>query len=168
MHHSSERYNLSTALRQPVGESFGLFVPYGALALFGIRPELIETARGVNLIYQFWVHTDAIKSLGPAESIMNSPSHHRAHHGANKQYLDRNHAGIWIIWDKLFGTFEPEDEPVVYGLTKNINTFNPLRIATHEHADILHDVARATTWSDRLGYVFRGPGWAYERRDALV
>jgi len=161
IHHSSEHYNLSTALRQPVGDAFGLFVPYGALALLGIRPEVIETARGVNLIYQYWVHTDVIKSIGPAEAVFNSPSHHRVHHGSNKQYLDRNHAGIWIIWDKLFGTFEPEVEPVVYGLTKNIDTFNPLVIATHEHADILRDVAQATTWRDRLSYVFRGPGWAY-------
>ncbi|MFM7063511.1 MAG: sterol desaturase family protein, partial [Actinomycetes bacterium] len=83
---------------------------------------------------------------------------------ANRQYLDRNHAGILIVWDKLFGTFEEEDEPVVYGLTKNIRTFNPVKIATHEHLDIAEDVVRADNWPDRVSYVLRGPGWAYEHR----
>ncbi len=125
MHHSSEHYNLSTALRQPVADAFGTFVPYGILAWLGIRPSLIEQARGINLIYQFWIHTEVIQSLGPLESVLNTPSHHRVHHGANRQYLDRNHGSILIIWDRLFGTFEREDEPVRYGLTKNIDTFNP-------------------------------------------
>ena len=98
--------------------------------------------------------------------MLNTPSHHRVHHGSNPRYLDRNHGSILIVWDRLFGTFEAEDEPVVYGLTKNIDTFNPLRIATHEHRDILRDVARSTTWRDRLGFVFRGPGWAYRRHAA--
>ncbi len=163
VHHSSERYNLSTALRQPVADAFGMFVPIGAMALLGFRPELIETARGVNLLYQFWIHTDAIPKLGPLEEVLNTPSHHRVHHGSNQQYLDRNHGSILIIWDRLFGTFAREEEPVRYGLTKNIETYNPLRIATHEHADILRDVAHAEDWSDRLGFVFRGPGWAYAR-----
>lgn len=166
VHHSSEHYNLSTALRQPVADALVVSIPYSALALLGFRPEVIETARGVNLLYQFWVHTEVIESLGKAEKIMNSPSLHRVHHGSNRQYLDRNHAGIFIIWDRIFGTHELEDEPVVYGLTTNIETFDPVRIATHEFADILDDVATATTWRDRLGYVLRGPGWAYERRAA--
>jgi sterol desaturase/sphingolipid hydroxylase (fatty acid hydroxylase superfamily) len=164
VHHSSEHYNLSTALRQPVADSFGTFVPYGLMALLGIRPELIEQARGVNLIYQYWIHTDVIGSLGPFERFLNTPSHHRAHHGANRQYLDRNHGSILIVWDKLFGTFEPEDEPVRYGLTKNIETFNPVRVATHEYADIASDVVGAESWADRIGFVVRGPGWAYDRR----
>jgi len=163
VHHSSERYNLSTALRQPVADAFGMFLPYGALSLLGFRPRLIETAREVNLLYQYWIHTEAVAKLGPLEEVLNTPSHHRVHHGSNRQYLDRNHGSILIIWDRLFGTFEREDEPVVYGLTKNIDSFNPARIATHEHADILADVSRADTWSDRLGFVLRGPGWAYER-----
>ncbi|MFI5043167.1 MAG: sterol desaturase family protein, partial [Acidimicrobiales bacterium] len=165
VHHSSERYNLSTALRQPVADSLGTFVPYGVLSLLGFRPELIERARGVNLIYQFWIHTETIRRIGPLETFLNSPSHHRVHHGSNRQYLDRNHGSILIVWDKLFGTFEPEGEPVVYGLTKNIETFNPLRIATHEYADIVDDVAGATTWSDRISFVVRSPGWAYRRHD---
>jgi len=163
VHHSSERYNLSTALRQPVADAFGTFVPYGVLSLLGVRPEMILQARGLNLLYQYWIHTDAIQKIGPFEEVLNSPSHHRVHHGVNRQYLDRNHGGILISWDRLFGTFEREDEPVVYGLTKNIDTFNPLRVATHEHVDILRDVAQSETWSDRLSYVIRGPGWAYAR-----
>ena len=166
VHHSSERYNLSTALRQPWADSLGMFVPYGLMSLLGIRPNLIETARQINLIYQYWIHTDAIRSIGPLESVLNTASHHRVHHGMNRQYLDRNHGSILIVWDKLFGTFEPEDEPVVYGLTKNIGTFNPLRIATHEHAEIVRDVAAADNWHDRLSFVLRGPGWAYSRHPA--
>jgi sterol desaturase/sphingolipid hydroxylase (fatty acid hydroxylase superfamily) len=164
VHHSSERFNLSTALRQPVS-NFGVFVPYGALARLGVRPSLIEYSRGVNLLYQFWIHTDAVGTIGSAEKVLNSPSHHRVHHGSNGRYLDRNHGGILIVWDRLLGTFEPEDmaEPPVYGLTRNIDTFNPLRIVAHEYADIVRDVADSTTWRDRLSFVLRGPGWAPRR-----
>ncbi|MBX7160466.1 MAG: sterol desaturase family protein [Acidimicrobiia bacterium] len=170
VHHSSEHYNLSTALRQPVADMFGLFVPSTLLCLLGVRPELVATARGVNLLYQFWIHTDAIRRIGPLETVLNTPSHHRVHHGSNKRYIDRNHGSILIIWDRLFGTFAAEDpdEPVVYGLTKNIDTFNPARIATHEYADMLREVAGSTTWSDRLGFVLRSPGWAYARRAEMA
>jgi sterol desaturase/sphingolipid hydroxylase (fatty acid hydroxylase superfamily) len=163
VHHSSERYNLSTALRQPVADVFGVFLPYGMLARLGVRPSLIAQARGINLIYQFWIHTDAIRTAGPAEEVLNTPSHHRVHHGSNSEYIDRNHGSILILWDRLFGTFQREREPVVYGLTKNIDTFNPGRIASHEHRDIVRDVAGSDTWHDRLSFVLRGPGWAYER-----
>jgi sterol desaturase/sphingolipid hydroxylase (fatty acid hydroxylase superfamily) len=160
VHHSSEHYNLSTALRQPVADVLGTSLPYGALCLAGITPELITTARGVNLLYQFWIHTETIGRLGPSEAVLNTPSHHRVHHGSNARYLDRNHGSILILWDRLFGTFEPEGERVVYGLTKNINTFNIGRIISHEYADMLRDVARSTSWGERLSYVLRGPGWA--------
>jgi sterol desaturase/sphingolipid hydroxylase (fatty acid hydroxylase superfamily) len=166
VHHSSERFNLSTALRQPVADSLGTFVPYSLLCFGGIRPALIEQARGINLIYQFWIHTDLIPRLGALEKVLNTPSHHRVHHGRNRRYIDRNHGSILIIWDRLFGTFEPEadEEPVIYGLTRNIETDNPGRIATHEYVDMLRDVADSTNWSDRLSYVVRGPGWAYAKR----
>ena len=164
VHHSSERYNLSTALRQPVADALGTSIPYGLLCLFGIPPSAVATARGVNLIYQFWIHTEAIDRIGRAESTLNSPSHHRVHHGSNRQYLDRNHGGILIVWDRMFGTFEPEDEPVVYGLTKNIHTFDPARIASHEYVDMARDIASSTGWVERLSYVFRGPGWAMRHR----
>ncbi len=163
VHHSSERYNLSTALRQPVADALGTFVPYGVLAFFGVRPDLILQARAINLIYQYWIHTDTIKTLGPFEAVFNTASHHRVHHGSNRQYLDRNHGSILIVWDRWFGTFEREDDTVVYGLTKNIDTFNPARIAAREHAVMLRDVGRSTNWSDRLNFVLRGPGWAYAR-----
>jgi sterol desaturase/sphingolipid hydroxylase (fatty acid hydroxylase superfamily) len=163
VHHSSERYNLSTALRQPVADVLGVWVPYGWLARVGIRPSLITQARGINLLYQYWIHTDTIRSIGAGEEVLNTPSHHRVHHGSNQRYLDRNHGSILIIWDRLFGTFQPEDDPVVYGLTKNIGTYNPGGIATHEYRDILRDIAHSTTWRDRLSFVLRGPGWAYRR-----
>ena len=166
VHHSSRHYNLSTALRQPVADALGTFVPYGLLALAGIRPEHIERARGINLIYQYWIHTEVIRSVGPLEKVLNTPSHHRVHHGSNSQYLAKNHGSILIVWDRLFGTFEPESEAVAYGLTRNIDTFNPLRIATHEYADMISDVSSATNWADRVGFVIRGPGWAYRRREA--
>lgn len=168
VHHSSEHYNLSTALRQPVAEAFGTFVPYGLLALLGARPALIEQARGVNLVYQYWIHTVVIGRLGPLEKVLNTPSHHRVHHGSNRRYLDRNHGSILIVWDKLFGTFEAEDEPVRYGLTKNIGTYDPVKVAGHEYRAIAHDVAQARNWSDRIGFVVRGPGWAHERRAETV
>ena len=164
VHHSSERYNLSTALRQPVADALGIWLPYGLLARFGVRPGLIQQARGINLLYQYWIHTDAIRSLGPAEEVLNTPSHHRVHHGSNRRYLDRNHGSILIVWDRLLGTFQREDEPVVYGLTRNIETHDPLRVIGHEYADIVRDLASSTTWRDRLSNVLRGPGWAYARR----
>ena len=166
VHHSSERYNLTTALRQPVADVFGMFVPYGVLAFLGFRPRVIENARAINLIYQFWIHTEAIDRLGRAEEVLNTPSHHRVHHGVQSQYLDRNHGGILIIWDRLFGTFQREGERVRYGLTKNIETFNPLRIATHEYADIIRDVRRSTTWRERLAHVFAHPGWGKRRPES--
>lgn len=167
VHHSSERYNLSTALRQPVASAFGVWVPVGWLARVGVRPKLIEHSRAINLIYQYWIHTDLIRTIGPAEEVLNTPSHHRAHHGVNKRYLDRNHGGILITWDRLFGTFarERDDDPVQYGLTKNIGTYNLWKVATHEYRDMFHDVANSTNWKDRLSFVLRGPGWAYARHE---
>lgn len=167
VHHSSERYNLSTALRQPWGEALTLFVPYSLLALVGVRPSVLADARAVNLIYQFWVHTEAIDTLGWAERFLNTPSHHRAHHGSNQEYLDQNHGSILIVWDKLFGTFEPEGARVVYGLTTNIDTFNPLRVFWTEWGAIVRDIAAAESWRERWSFLLRGPGWAYDHRRAV-
>lgn len=168
VHHSSERYNLSTALRQPVADLLGLWLPYGVMARFGIRPHVLTQARALNLLYQYWVHTEVIRTMGKAEAVLNTPSHHRVHHGSQRQYIDRNHGSILIVWDRLFGTFEREDERVVYGLTTNIGTYNPAKVATHEYRDIVRDVAGSTCWRDRLGFVLRGPGWAYERHRQLA
>ena len=164
-HHSSQHYNLSTALRQTwTGHVALTFLFRIWPALLGFHPGMIVTVGAFNLIYQFWIHTEAIRSIGPLEQVLNSPSLHRVHHGSNRRYLDRNHGSILIVWDRLFGTHQVEDEPVVYGLTRNIETCNPARIATHELADIVTDVAASTTWRDRLSFVLRGPGWAYARR----
>ncbi len=169
-HHSSERYNLSTALRQPVAGAFGVWVPYGAMCRLGVRPNLIETSRALNLIYQYWIHTDTVRSIGHGEQVLNTPSHHRVHHGSNRRYLDRNHGGILIVWDRLFGSFQrelPDDDPVVYGLTRNVHSYNLWTVSTHEYGEMFGDVARSTNWRDRLGFVLRGPGWAYARRAEL-
>jgi sterol desaturase/sphingolipid hydroxylase (fatty acid hydroxylase superfamily) len=159
VHHSSERYNLSTALRQPVTEALTTPIPYGLLSLLGIRPDVIRTARGINLIWQYWIHTETVRSIGRSEAVLNSPSAHRVHHGSNRQYLDRNHGGILIVWDRLFGTFEPERDIVVFGLTKNINSYNPLVIIGHEYANMGRDIATASNWGDRWSYLVRSPGW---------
>jgi sterol desaturase/sphingolipid hydroxylase (fatty acid hydroxylase superfamily) len=166
VHHSSEHYNLSTALRQPwvPMTAFAFWIP---LALIGIPPWMIILQQAISLTYQFFIHTERVGRLPrPIEFVMNTPSHHRAHHGSNQIYLDRNYGGITIIWDRLFGTFQGETERVRYGLTTNLETFNPLTVATHEYAAIVRDVVGADNWRDRVGYVFRGPGWAYDRRAA--
>jgi len=159
-HHSSERYNLSTALRQSWTTPFTELLFYWPLPLLGFHPVMLLTQKAVSLLYQFWIHTETIERVGPLESVLNTPSHHRVHHGSNVEYLDRNHGGILIAWDRLFGTFEPEGAPVRYGLTKNVGSFNPATIAFHEWAALARDVRRARTWRERLGYVFMPPGWS--------
>jgi len=158
-HHSSQSFNLSTALRQPWTPVLGI-VLYPPLALVGVRPWMIIVSGGINLIYQFWVHTEAVSKLPRAlELVLNTPSHHRVHHGKNPQYLDKNYGGILIVWDRLFRSFEEERERVVYGLTKDIDTFNPLRIAFHEYASLARDVAQARSVRGALSLIFRGPGY---------
>jgi sterol desaturase/sphingolipid hydroxylase (fatty acid hydroxylase superfamily) len=157
IHHSSQRFNLGTALRQTWTGNFMSFVFWLWLPLVGFEPIMILTMQAISLLYQFWVHTELVRSMGPLEWVLNTPSHHRVHHGSNRQYLDRNHAGVLIIWDRMFGTFEPEDEKVVYGLTRNINSYNPLRIAFHEWIDIWKDVRRAKTWKQRMISVLGSP-----------
>ena len=167
VHHSSERYNLATALRQPVAGALVVGIPQDLPVRIGVRPSLMAISRSLNLIYQFWIHTDTVRTLGPAEEVLNTPSHHRVHHGSNRRYLDRNHGGILIVWDRLFGTFtrEDPDEPVRYGLTTNIGTFDPWKVITHEYRDMFREVARAESWRDRLGAVFGPPGWTRRRRE---
>ncbi|WP_042378059.1 sterol desaturase family protein [Streptacidiphilus melanogenes] len=166
VHHSSRHYNLSTALRQPWTDlSFGVF--YLPMVLLGISPAAVAFCGSVSLVYQFWIHTERIDRLWrPIEAVFNTPSHHRVHHASQGGYLDRNFGGILIVWDRLFRTFTAETERPVYGLTKNIATYNPLRVATHEYASIGRDLAGAHGWRERLGYLFRGPGWAPTPLDA--
>ncbi|XP_070326829.1 alkylglycerol monooxygenase isoform X10 [Odocoileus virginianus] len=126
-HHSSEGYNLSTALRQSVLQIYTSWIFYSPLALF-IPPSVYAVHLQFNLLYQFWIHTEVIDNLGPLELILNTPSHHRVHHGRNRYCIDKNFAGTLIIWDRIFGTFEAENEKVVYGLTHPINTFEPFKV----------------------------------------
>ncbi|MFD8915953.1 sterol desaturase family protein [Streptomyces sp. NPDC059575] len=164
VHHSSVRFNLSTALRQswtPM-TTLPFWLP---LALLGVPPWMILLQQSVSLVYQFFLHTERVDRLWrPLEWVFNTPSHHRAHHGSNNVYLDRNYGGILIVWDRLLGTFEPEGERVVYGLTKNIDTHNPLRVAFHEYAATWRDVRSAANWRDRAGYLLGPPGWAPSSR----
>ena len=162
-HHSSQHYNLSTALRQTWTGGLFQWVLWLPLALIGFPPALIVFQKGVSLVYQFWIHTETIGRLPWwFEAVMNTPSHHRVHHATNPRYLDRNYAGVLIIWDRLFGSFVAEDErePCRYGIVRNIGTFNPLRIAFHEWAAIAKDLRRAPSWRARLGFAFGLPGWS--------
>jgi sterol desaturase/sphingolipid hydroxylase (fatty acid hydroxylase superfamily) len=158
-HHSSEHYNLSTALRQSwttpfTGPWFWLPLP-----LFGFAPWMVLVQQAVSLLYQYWIHTEAIDRLGPLEWIFNTPSHHRVHHGANPEYLDKNHGGIFILWDRLFGSFVAERAPVRYGLTTNVGSFHPVRIAFHEWRSMFADVRRATSLRHAFGFLLAPPGW---------
>jgi sterol desaturase/sphingolipid hydroxylase (fatty acid hydroxylase superfamily) len=170
VHHSSQHYNLSTALRQTWTPMTAL--PYWLpLALIGFKPWMILLAQTWSLTYQFWLHTERIGKLPRwFEAVWNTPSHHRVHHGSQEQYLDRNHGGILIIWDRLFGTFEPERERVRYGLTTNLQTHRPIDVAFHEFRDIWRDVRAAPTWREKAGYALGRPGWrpAGEAGDAAA
>ncbi|WP_299887958.1 sterol desaturase family protein [uncultured Lacinutrix sp.] len=166
VHHSSEYYNLSTALRQTWSGGFYTFVFWLWLPLLGFHPGMILLQMSISLIYQFWIHTEAIDKLPKwFEAIMNTPSHHRVHHGSNPIYLDRNHAGIFIIWDKLFHTFQPElkEEKVVYGLTANINTYNPIKIAFIEWVVLFKEaLSGKKSLYNRLRYLLKPPGWKHD------
>lgn len=162
-HHSSQYYNLSTALRQTWTGIFFGFVFWIWLVLLGFHPAMILLQMGISLLYQYWIHTEMIDKLPKwFEFIFNTPSHHRVHHGSNPIYLDKNHAGILIIWDRIFGTFQLElkTEKVVYGLTENIDTHNLFKIAFHEWIALFKDVFnRKVSWLDKLKYMIKPPGW---------
>ncbi len=164
VHHTSERYNLAAALRQTwTGNFTGSFVFWLWMPFVGFHPLMVMLLQQVSLIYQFWIHTEAIKKMpAPFEFIFNTPSHHRVHHATNLKYLDRNHAGILIIWDRMFGTFQPEAERPVYGLTKNVNTFNPVRIAFHEWLNLVRDLKRGKSLSNSVKYLLNPPGWSHD------
>ena len=167
-HHSSKYMNYGTALRQGVGERVYKYFFWLPLPLLGFEPAMVITMMSISLFYQFWIHTRAIGKLHPLiELIFNTPSHHRVHHASNIRYLDCNHGGTLIIWDRLCGTFseELEREPVVYGLTHNIETFNPVRIIAHEYRNMLRDVRSADHWHDKLRYLLLAPGWRHNGPD---
>ncbi|NCT09306.1 MAG: sterol desaturase family protein [Flavobacteriia bacterium] len=164
VHHSSQKYNLSTALRQTWSGSFYSFIFWIPIIIFGFHPIMVLGQISVSLLYQYWIHTELIQKLPKwFEAIFNTPSHHRVHHATNPQYLDRNHAGILIIWDKLFGTFEPEIEKPIYGLVKNINTYNPIKVAFNEWILLFKDVITSNTiFINKIKYFLKPPGWKHD------
>jgi sterol desaturase/sphingolipid hydroxylase (fatty acid hydroxylase superfamily) len=164
-HHSSQHYNLSTALRQTwTGFFAGSFLFRMPLMLIGFHPAMVAFVGGINLIYQFWIHTEAIGRMPRwFEAVMNTPSHHRVHHATNPRYLDRNYAGVFIVWDKMFGTFAPEveGEHIRYGIVKQLGSFNLIWGVFHEWAGIGRDLLRAP-FRAKLGYLFGPPGWSHD------
>ena len=161
-HHSSEHMNFSVALRQSWGEPFIKFLFWIWLPFIGFNPVSILIMQAISLVYQFFPHTKLVGKLGPIEWIFNTPSHHRVHHATQVQYLDKNHAGILIIWDRIFGTFQKEIESPTYGLTININSFSPLKIASHEYISLWQDMRRSKKLSDKIKYLINPPGWSHD------
>lgn len=166
-HHSSEYMNFGTALRQKWNPWFEFFF-WLPLPFLGFAPWTIYVAFSFNLIYQFFTHTELVGKLPrPIEFVFNTPSHHRVHHGSDPEYLDRNYAGILIIWDRMFGTFTEEKQRPTYGLTKPVETYNLIRLQYGDYAKILRNVRGADRLRDKLGYLFGPPGWEPEPDDGL-
>lgn len=158
-HHSSLKLNFSTAFRQsltyPISGMWAFWLP---LAYIGFKPDMVILIVALNLAFQFFVHTELIKKLGWAEKIFNTPSHHRVHHATNDQYIDKNFAGIFIIWDKIFGTFEEEVEKPIYGITNQIYSFNPIKLTFHEWSSMLKDIII----NKDIRYLWKPPLWNKE------
>ena len=159
-HHQSEEYNLSTALRQTGTDYIG-FIFYLPLYLAGVPVEVIISVGSLNLIYQFWVHTEHVRRIGFLEWILVTPSNHRVHHARNPEYIDKNYGGFFIIWDRLFGTFKDEqiEQPCVYGVTNQLGSFNPLWANFHVWYDTFAISLKTKKWSDKVKVWFKGPGW---------
>lgn len=167
-HHSSRYVNLATALRQGVGERIPKYLYWLPLPLLGFDVAMILSMISLNLFYQFWIHLPGARKLpAPIEWLFNTPSHHRVHHASNPIYLDRNHGGVLIIWDRLFGTFQAElaVEPPRYGLTTNLTNNHPINVLTHEYRALWHDLRRAPDLTTRLRYLFGPPGWNHDGPD---
>lgn len=159
-HHQSEEYNLSVALRQSATQAFFSAPFYWPLALIGLPPAPFLALSSFNTLYQFWIHTRAIgKMWGPFELVFNTPSHHRVHHGCNPEYIDRNHGGTLIVWDRLFGTFEPERAEVVYGVTKPLKSWNPLWANVHYYVELGQVAAKAKRLRDKFLIWIMPPHW---------
>ena len=160
VHHQSEDYNLSVALRQSSTAMIWGFPIYLPLALLGFDPIQLVLVNGLNLIYQFWIHTEHINKL-PSwfEAIFNTPSHHRVHHGRDPKYIDKNYAGVFIIWDKIFGSFQIEEERPNYGITKPLNSWNPVYANFAHYIDLYEHSKKARSWKDRAKIFFYPPGW---------
>jgi alkylglycerol monooxygenase len=159
VHHQSEDYNLSVALRQSWLQSSFSWAFYLPLALLGFEPMMFLTMSAFNTLYQFWIHTQAIGTMGPLEWVLNTPSHHRVHHGSNPKYIDRNHAGSLIIWDRMFGTFQKEEDKVVYGITTPLNSWNPVWANLHYWKDLWELAVQCKGISDKVRVFLKPPGW---------
>lgn len=162
VHHQSEEYNLSVALRQSSFQTVWTFSFNLPLALLGFETLDFALMSALNTLYQFWIHTETINKLGFLEHFLNTPSHHRVHHGRNPKYIDKNHAGTLIIWDKLFGTFQPEEERPTYGITKPINSWNAVWANFSHYVTMSKDLKRISKWNDKVKYLFKKPGWLPE------
>jgi len=159
VHHQSEEYNLSVALRQSSLQTVWTFAFNLPIAFLGFEPLHFALVSALNTLYQFWIHTETIGKMGWFEYVFNTPSHHRVHHGRNPKYIDKNHAGSLIIWDKMFGTFQPEEEKPTYGITKPINSWNPVFANVSHYVEMGKDLKRIPSWSDKIRYLFMKPGW---------
>jgi len=164
VHHSSQHYNLAAALRQTwTGNATGSFLFWAWMPLAGFHPVWVLLMQQISLIYQFWIHTETVRQCPKwVEFIFNTPSHHRVHHGVDLKYLDKNHGGILIIWDRIFGSFQPEEERPVYGLTKNINSFNPFVIAFATWAELFKKAFRSGSFKNAINYFIQPPGWSHD------
>jgi alkylglycerol monooxygenase len=159
VHHQSEEYNLSVALRQSSLQVVWTFAFSLPIAFLGFDTLHFALVSALNTLYQFWIHTETIGKMGWFEYVFNTPSHHRVHHGRDPKYIDKNHAGSLIIWDKMFGTFQPEEEKPTYGITKPINSWNPVFANVSHYVDMAHDLKRIPKWYDKFRYLFKKPGW---------
>lgn len=163
-HHSSEDYNLSTALRQTSTTFWFSWAFYLPLAIAGVPPVVFVTVAALNLVYQYWVHTQHIPKLGWYENFFVTPSNHRVHHGQNDEYIDKNYGGVFILWDRFFGTFQEElDEvPVVFGIKKAVHSWNPVWANVHYYVQLYRDAVRTASWKDKVLVWFKRTGWRPE------
>ena len=159
VHHQSEDYNLSVALRQSTFQVLWTFAFHLPLALIGFRTEDFILVMGLNLIYQFWIHTETIGKMGWFEYIFNTPSHHRVHHGRNPKYIDKNHAGVFIIWDKMFGTFQKEEEKPTYGVTHPVKSWNPVWVNMEHYVHMYRMLQKIKGLGNKIKYMLYKPGW---------
>lgn len=159
VHHQSEDYNFSVALRQSSFQVFWTFFFYFPLAVIGFSPTDFVFVSALVTIYQFWIHTETIGKLGFIEKVFNTPSHHRVHHGRDPKYIDKNHAGVFIIWDRLFGTFQEEEEKPTYGITKPVNSWNPVWVNFNHYAEMWQQLRIINGISNKIKYLFYPPGW---------
>lgn len=159
IHHSSPEFNLTTALRLAWVEGLIVWIFYVPMILLGFGLGQTVIALSAVIAYQTWIHTEKIGKLGRLDAVLNTPSAHRVHHGSNDQYLDKNYGGVLIIWDRLFGTYQAEEEPVVYGITTPLGTSNPVTINFREYVQIFKDIRTARNLREIAGYLFKAPGW---------